>query len=433
MTRAGGRVFASLALPEYRRYFVGVLVSNIGTWMVRTAMSWLVLVELTDRDMTALGLLTGLMFTPALLLSAWAGTLADRLPKKRVMMAAQAVMLVDAAVLGLLILTGRVELWMVYAITVLDGVAGALDGPSRQAFVSEVVGPDALANAIGLNSASFNAARLIGPGVAGVLIAAWGTGLVFLVNAVSFGVLIVALAGVRVHAGAQPPRSGRKGGLREGLRYVRGRPDVLLLLVVAGMMGNFGFNFAITNPVMSVNVFERGPGEFGLLGTLMGAGALAAALRAAGRERPRVRYVLVALAAFAAFSGASAVAPTFEVFALLMVPIGFAAVTTMVTANTLIQVSVDPRVRGRVMALWMLVLMGGAPAIGPLIGWIGATFGPRWTVGVGVVAIAATAVGMAAYLVRADTVRVRLAWQERRPRFVVTRGLTEELEVRDVR
>ena len=206
-----------------------------------------------------------------------------------------------------------------------------------------------------------------------------------------------------------------------------------VLLVVAGMMGNFGFNFAITNPVMSVNVFERGPGEFGLLGTLMGAGALTAALRAAGRERPRIRYVLAALTGFAGFSLASALAPTFEVFALLMVPIGFTAVTTMVTANTLIQVSVDPRMRGRVMALWMLVLMGGAPAIGPLIGWIGATYGPRWTVGVGVIAVAATALGMAVHLVRADSIRVRLAWQERRPRFVVTRGLTEEIEVREAR
>jgi len=427
----GGRGFASLAVPNYRRWFIGGLTSNVGTWMMRIAQSWLVLVELTDDDMAALGLLTGLQFLPVLLLSAWAGTLADRFPKRRLMQLTQSMMLVDTVVLGILVVTGTIELWHVYLIALVDGCATAVDAPARQSFVSEVVGPGLLPNAISLNSTSFNTARLIGPGIAGVLIAAAGsTGPVFLVNGATFVVLLVMLARID-EAGLQPapPIPRRRGNLREGLRYVAGRPDLKLLMAIGFVMGNFGFNFAITNPIMANNVFGRGAGEFGALGSLMGVGALAAALTAAARRRPRLRYVLAAQAGFAVFSLASAFAPTFEVFAALMVGIGFCAVTTMVSANALVQVSLEPGVRGRVMSLWMLGIMGLTPLVGPLVGWVGTAFGPRMTVMVGVAATGAMAIGSLAGVLRSERIRVGLDWAGRTPHWVVTRGVTEDVDL----
>ena len=210
------RMFASLSVPNYRRYFTGVLASNVGSWMSRTAASWLVLVELTRGDMTAIGLLTGVMFLPSLLLSPYAGTLADRLSKRRIMIAAQCVMLADAGVLGVLIITQQVQLWHVFLITFIDGCAGAVDSPARQAFVSELVPHELLGNAIGLNSASFNAARLLGPGIAGVLIAVIGTGPVFLINMASFAVLIWATATQK--SAVRRASIGTPAGVRRGNR-----------------------------------------------------------------------------------------------------------------------------------------------------------------------------------------------------------------------
>lgn len=423
------RTFASLAVPNYRRWFIGGLSSNIGTWMMRTAMGWLVLVELTDGDMGALGIVTGLQFLPALLLSVLAGTLADRFSKRRIMGVALTVQALDSLILGLLVVAGTAQLWHVLVITVVDGIATAIDAPARQAFVSELVERDQLGNAISLNSTSFNGARLLGPGIGGILIAVAGsTGPVFLINAASFIILLVMLVTMDAAALHPAPRAARgRGQLVEGLRYVAARPDLKLLLAVGFCMGNFGFNFAITNPVMTNTVFARGPGELGALGSLMGVGALAGALSAAARRRPRLRYVLAAQAGFAVFSLFSALSPSFEVFALLMVPIGFCTVTTMVTANTLVQVSLAPGIRGRVMALWMLVVMGGTPIVGPFVGWVGQTFGPRMTVMVGVIGVGAMAVIALAWVMDSDRIRVSMAWEGRRPRWVITRGVTEDV------
>lgn len=410
------RMFASLSVPNYRRYFSGVLASNIGSWMSRTAASWLVLVELTPGDMSAIGLLTGLMFLPALLLSPYAGTLADRIPKRRLMIGAQCVMLVDSALLGVLIITGNIQLWQVFVITFIDGCAGAVDAPARQAFVSELVPKDLLSNAIGLNSANFNAARLFGPGIAGLLIALIGTGPVFLVNTSTFVVLLWATISLDASAllvSDAPPRG--KGGLKDALRYVRRRPDLMLLLFVGFMMGNFAFNFAISNPSMAKIEFGKGPPEFGMLGSLMGVGALGAALLSAARKRPRLRYILVAMLGFALFQAASGAAPEFWMFAALQVPIGLCAITAVVTANTLLQTSVAGAVRGRVMALWMVFLLGGAPVISPLVGWVGTAFGPRATVYFGAVAIALTFAAVLGYLMAHDRARLRLQWSATRP------------------
>ena len=419
-------MFASLATPNYRRYFVGVLLSNVGLWIGRTAATWLVLVELTDGDVGAVGVLTGLMFLPALLLSAGAGTLADRFPKRTIMIAAQCVSLLDAAALGVLTLTHTVQLWHVFAITLIDGVAGSLDSPARQAFVSELVEPARLSNAIGLNSASWNAARLLGPGVAGVLIALVGTGPVFLIGTVTFAVQIRALATLDA-GGLQPvaraPRE--RGGIRQGLAYVRGRPELMVLLLVGFVMGNFAFNYSITNPAMSTYVFAKGPTEFGVLGSLMGVGALAAALLSAARARPRLRHILVSMAAYAVVQGVSGLAPTFEWFALLQVPLGLTSITAVVTANTLLQTALDDEVRGRVMALWMLFLLGAAPVVSPLVGLIGEAFGPRATVQVGTIAVGASCLGLVAYLVVHEGVRLRLQRSARRPLVVYYAGAAE--------
>lgn len=423
-------MFASLGVANYRRWFLGGLTSNVGTWMSRTAASWLVLVELTGGDMAALGLLTGVMFLPSLLLSTWAGSLADRFPKRRILLATQLVLMVDTALLGTLVVTGTIRLWHVFAILLVDGIAGSIDTPARQAFVSEVVPEELLPNAISLNSMSFNAARLLGPGLAGVLIALWGTGPVFLLNTATFVALWVALLTLdTAHLHPAPRAGGRRGGVREGLRYVAGRTDLKLLLLVGAVMGNFGFNFAITNPVMTYNAFGRGAAEFGILGSLMGVGALTASLVSAARNRPRLRHVVGSLAGFALFSLFAAWAPTFEAFAVLQVPIGFFAITTMVTANTLIQVTLAPGVRGRVMSLWVLGVMGGTPLVGPAVGWVGTTFGPRWTVMVGVVGVGAMAVGALLYILRSQQLRLRLAWEDRRPRWVLL-GVSEDVDGR---
>ncbi len=424
------RAFASLAVPNYRRWFIGGLTSNTGTWMMRTALSWLVLIELTSGDMGALGVVTGLQFAPSLLLSVWAGTLADRFPKRRIMAVTQSVQLLDSLALGLLVLSGTAQLWHVFAIAVLDGAATAVDAPARQAFASELVAGDLLGNAISLNSTSFNGARLFGPGLGGVLIAVMGsTGPVFLINASTFVVFLAMMTrmdGAALHTSPRAPRG--KGHLTEGLRYVASRPDLKLMLAIGFVMGNFGFNFAITSPIMTTAVFGQGATQLGLVGTLMGAGALAGALAAAARRRPRLRYLMLAQAGFSVFSLASALAPAFEVFAMLMVPIGFCAVTTMVTANTMVQSSLDAAVRGRVMALWALVVMGGTPIIGPLIGWVGQAAGPRWTVAVGVLGVGAMALVSAAWVMRSDHLRLRLDWEGVRPHWVVIRALAEDVD-----
>jgi len=239
---------------------------------------------------------------------------------------------------------------------------------------------------------------------------------VFLLNTLTFAFLIWATASLDPDRLIAPPVVPRdKGGLRHALRYVRRRPELLLLLFIGFMMGNFGFNFGISNPVMASMVFGKGPTEFGVLGSLMGLGALGAALLSASRSKSRLRYILVAMAGYVVFQGASGLVGEFWQFALLQVPIGLCAITTLVTANTLLQTSVAGTVRGRVMALWTMFLLGASPVTGPLVGWIGTTFGPRWTVQVGTISIAATFVSVMVYLMAHEGVRMRLNWSARRP------------------
>lgn len=413
--------FSSLQVRNYRLYAVGGLISNVGTWMGRVGQDWLVLTQLTDHSSTALGTVTGLQFLPFLVLAPWTGMIADRFPKRRILLTTQTVLMLTAGLLAVLTLTGAVALWHVYVLAFLQGVATAVDNPARQTFVSEMVGADHLANAVALNSASFNAGRLIGPGVAGLLIAWLGTGPALAANAVSFLAVLAALLAMRASELHPAPLARGRGRIREGIAYVRGRPDIQLVMLLVFVLGTFGMNFQLTMALMATTVFHRGPGEYGALGSIMAIGSLSAALLSARRPRPRLRVLLVALAGFTIASAAAALAPTYAAFAVALAACGLTALTALTTANALVQLSVDAAVRGRVMALYMAIFMGGTPIGAPLIGRLGDLAGARWTIGVGSIAVGLTVAIVGALLWRRENVQVSYA-PGRRPHWQVTVG-----------
>jgi MFS family permease len=380
--------FRSLRNPNYRRYAAGGVVSNTGTWMQRVAQDWLVL-QLTANSAAALGITTGLQFLPFLLLSPFAGLVADRIPKRRLLQLTNVGMAVPALLLGILAVTGTAQIWHVYVLAAALGVASAFDAPARQSFVSEIVDADDLTNAVGLNSASFNAARLVGPAVAGVLIAALGggvvaTGWVILVNAVSY---IAPILTLRSLDGAQldsPTPMGREPGqLRAGVQYVLRRPDLMLILAIVFFTGTFGLNFQMTSALMATEVFGKGATEYGLLGTFLAVGSLTGSLVAARRVRVRHRLVVGAALSFAVIEIAAGLMPTYLTFALMTPLLGLTALTMITAANTFVQLHTEPGMRGRVMALYMMIFIGGTPLGAPFIGWIGEVAGARWTLLVG--------------------------------------------------
>jgi MFS family permease len=413
--------FASLSINNYRVFAAGALISNTGTWMGRVAQDWLVLTELTPHSSVALGIVTGLQFAPLVLFAPLSGVITDRFPKRRILFVTQSALALTSLLTGVLVVTGAVQLWHIYLLAFAQGVATALDNPARQTFVSEMVPHDSLSNAVGLNSASFNGARLIGPGVAGLVIAAFSTGPAFFINGLSFMAVVLALSRMRPGELRPSPRQRGRGQIREGLRYVRGRPDIVLIMALVFVLGTFGMNFQMTTALMATAVFHKGAGGYGLLGSIMAIGSLSAALLSARRQNPRLRILLVALGAFVVASAAAALAPTYIWFAVLLIPVGLSALTVITTATSMVQLSVDPAMRGRVMALYMAVFMGGTPLGSPLIGWIGSAWGPRWTILVGSIATGLAVLGAALYLVRSENVRVTFDRNER-PRLRVTRG-----------
>jgi len=401
-------IFSSLASANYRRYFTGALFSNIGSWMGRTAVSWLVLMELTDGSASALGFVTAIMFLPGLVLAPVAGSVADRFAKRKILLLTQSVFAFDAVFMAALVISGRAELWMVYLISFIDGLCFTLDNPARQSFVSELVAAENLPNAIGLNSASFNTARLIGPGLAGLMIAALGTGWVLALDCLTYGAMLLGLLRLNPDELHPAPVQTGRGRTREGFRYALGRPDLLVLLACGFAVGGLGFNFQISNAVMATQFYGRGPGEYGVLGSAMGAGALAAALWAAGRGQARLRFILGGMAGYTVFNLVAAFSPWFGLFAALQVPIGLATATVLVTGNTLIQSGTSPQMRGRVMALWGLVIMGVTPLVSPLVGWLGDHLGPQSTVLFGVVCVGISLVLITFVIMRTDQIRLRL-------------------------
>ncbi|WP_310526628.1 MFS transporter [Nocardioides sp.] len=376
--------FRSLRNPNYRLYAAGGVVSNTGTWMQRVAQDWLVL-QLTGNSGAALGIATGLQFLPFLLLGPFSGLVADRMPKRRLLQITNMAMAVPALLLGLLAVTGTAQIWHVYVLAFVLGLAAAFDAPARQSFVSEIVEADDLTNAVGLNSASFNAARLVGPGVAGLLIAAFGggvvaTGWVILLNAVSYAAPVLTLRSMDATLLDSPALTHRgPGAIREGFAYVRARSDLMLILAVVFSAGTFGLNFQMTSALMATEVFDKGPTQYGLLGTFLAVGSLSGALLAARRERVRQRLVIGAGLVFGALVTLSGLMPSYLTFALMTPLIGISALTLITSANAYMQLHTEPGVRGRVMALYMMIFMGGTPVGAPVIGWIGEAFGARWT------------------------------------------------------
>ncbi|QGF23727.1 MFS transporter [Raineyella fluvialis] len=379
-------LFASLHLRNYRLFFFGMLLSNVGLWMFRVAQDWLVLTQLTPHSSLALGTITGLQFLPILLLSAYGGAIADRFDQRKLLMVTQTAAGLVALVQAVLVLTGSVALWHVYVLATLGGVVASFDNPARQAFVSEMVPEAYLVNAVGLNSTTFNASRLLGPGLAGLMIGAWGVGPVILINAISYAATLAALLLMDPAALHPAPRTRGRGSVRAGMAYVWRRPDVLLVLFMVFMLGTFGLNFQVTNALMATQVFHVGPEQYGLMGTVMGIGTLGAALRAASRRRPRMGVLVGGLGVFTLGMVGLAAAPSYATYIVVLVVVGVSSMTVMTSANATVQLSVEPAMRGRVMALYMMVFMGGTPVGAPLIGWIGARFGARSTLAVGAVA-----------------------------------------------
>jgi MFS family permease len=401
-----GGVFTALVEPNYRTYLTGSFVSNIGTWMQRVAQDWLVL-QLSGGSALAVGITTGLQFLPMLLLTPYGGLIADRFNKRKILKITQAWLALCAAALGLSAVTGLATTEQVYLIAFAFGLGTAFDNPARQAFVSEVAGPGNLPNAIGLNSATFHAARIIGPAVAGLVIGAVGSGWAILGNAVSYLAFIVALLiidGRLLHT--VPPRPRAKRQLREGLAYVSNNTDILLVLCVMFFVGTFGLNFQMTTALMAQQEFHKSAEAYGILGTLLAVGSLAGALIAARRRtRPRAHFVVGMALVFGAFEIAVGLAPSYVLYALTLPVMGLITLLTMTAANASVQLGVDPWLRGRVMALYIMVLMGGTPFGAPILGWLGETFGSRWTlIGGG----AATLIGVLASVL---LVRLRERWR----------------------
>jgi MFS family permease len=369
-------MFSSLRTRNYRLFAAGQVVSNTGSWMQRVAQDWLVL-QLTHGSGAALGITTGLQFFP-MLFSMWGGMVADRYPKRRILMATQAGLGVLALVLGILALTGTVAVWHVYALALLLGVITMVDNPTRQSFAVEMVGRDGMANAIALNSAVFNLARIAGPAVAGLVIATLGTPAAFLANAASYGAVLIGLKLMRpaeLHTMPRAPRA--KGQVREALSYVWSRPDLKLMFVLLFFVSTFGMNFQVTNALMATQVYHTGAGAFGLASTAFAVGALGGALLAARRGRPSLTRLLVMSMAFSLAEIAGSLMPSFVLFLLLLVPTGLTLLSFSTAANSVTQLSTTAAMRGRVMGLYMLVFLGGNPIGGPLTGWLADAFGGR--------------------------------------------------------
>jgi MFS family permease len=349
-------VFASLKTFNFRIWMIGALVGNVGTWMQRVAQDWLVLTVLTHDDGFWVGVVTALQFGPSLVISPLGGLLADRLNRRRALMVTQSLQALLAAGLGVLLLAGRVDLLVMCLFAAAGGCVAGIEAPFFQTLPGQLVGQRLLPNAVALNSAMFNLARMIGPAVAGLALALWLPGWVFLVNAASFGGTVGALALLRsreFHPLPSVPRA--KGQLRQAVRYIAGRGDIKVIMVVVGVISCLGLNSQLTTAVMAKVAFGKGAGEYGILGSLIAVGALAGSLMAARRAHPRVRTVIAGAGGFGVSAALWALAPTYELYAACGVLVGFTALTFITAANSALQLSVEPQLRGRVLALYMVV------------------------------------------------------------------------------
>lgn len=365
---------------NFRILYPANALSNIGSWTQRVAQDWLVL-ELTDNDPTTLGLVTALQFLPAMLLSLYGGLLADRFSKRKLLLLTNVGAGLASVFLGILVVTNSVELWHVYALALLLGIFTAIDSPIRVSFTSELVGKDDLANAVSLNSANFNAGRLIGPALSGFLIYQYGTGPSFLINTATYVVMVVALLVIRdedLHITTKPNRDNK---LKEALDYARGRPDLLLVMLTVFFTTTFGLNFQIFIALMATHEFGMGSREFGILGSVLAVGSLSGALIAARLEQHRnTRNVMFGASLFGTLLMLSGYIPTYWLYGALLPLLGATVLLTLISANTYVQSNTDSAVRGRVMGIYLLIFMGGTPIGAPLIGYTASLIGIRATI-----------------------------------------------------
>ncbi len=417
-------MFRSFANINYRIWFAGALVSNVGGWMQATAQDWVVLTELTDNDATAMGITMALQFGPPLVLVSLTGWVADRFDRRRILLATQGSLLALAIAVGSLLLAGVMTLPMMFAFALGFGIVNAFDAPARQAFVSDMVSAADTSNAVALNSASFNLARMVGPAVGGLLIVAIGSGWVFIANAATFLAMILALLLMRANLLAPRPKHRNRGGLAEGFRYVWARSDLKVVFVTVFLIGAFGMNFPIFASTMALE-FGAGADGYGVLSSVLAIGSLIGALLAARRDTARVRVVILAAGGFGIAAFVSAAMPSYLAYAVTLTFTGFMIVTLLTTANGYVQITTDPALRGRVLALYMAVIMGSTPVGAPIAGWVADTFGPRAAIMLGGTAgFVACAIGVlwvltSGRLHRHETSRFLLTLDETRPLRVV--------------
>ena len=369
--------------------------------MQRVAQDWLVLTELTHHDASAVGIVVGLQFAPQLLLLPWTGVAADHYNQRKLLMITQASMGVLALALGVLTIAGSVRLWHVYVFAFLFGSVAALDAPVRQTFVAELVGDEHLSNAVALNSTSFNAGRMVGPAVAGLVIAKVGTGWAFVANGLSFAAVLISIFLFRVSELRPSIRAHRSPGrFLEGLRYVWNRPDLRTILIMLFLIGTFGLNFPVFISTMAVKVFRTDARGFGLLSSLMAVGTISGSLFAAVQQKPRFASLLIGSAVFGIGCTLAALAPGYWWFGAALIVTGAAALTFTNATNSMMQLSTEPAMRGRVMALRVAVALGGTPVGAPIVGWVANRFGPRWALGVGASSGVAAAIVAIYFLMR---------------------------------
>ncbi|HET7119976.1 MAG TPA: MFS transporter [Solirubrobacterales bacterium] len=376
MTAAIRHSFNSLEVPNYRRYFAGQLISLSGTWMQTVAAVWVVL-SLTGSGL-AVGLTTALQFLPMLLIGAWGGLLADRIPKRRLLIATQALMAIPALGLFAVTATGVVTPWMVYLAVFAMGAVNAVDNPTRQSFVIEMVGPDRVVNAVSLNSVIVQAARIVGPALAGILIATVGVVPCFALNALTFAAMILALWRMdpaRLHAA--PPAAPEKGAIRAGLRYVFATPELMVPLALMALVGTLGFNFQVVLPLLAKFSFESGAMTYAVLVSAMAVGSIAGALVNGHRGRTGTRLIAGGALAFGVAALGAAAMPNLALEVPALMLLGGAAVTFAATINSTLQLAVAPEMRGRVMALYSVVFLGSTPIGAPLAGWLAQSYDPR--------------------------------------------------------
>ena len=398
------RTFASLSVPNYRRYFSGQAVSITGNWMQTVAEMWLV-VQLTGSGVSV-GLTAGLQFLPILLFGAWGGLLADRMRKRRLLMITQSLMVLPALALWALTVSGSVEIWMVYGLVLARGSIMAIDNPARQSFAFEMVGPDRVVNAVALNSVVIHTARILGPAAAGGVIALVGVGTCFLVNAISFAAMLAALRAIEP-AELQSPRPAERasGQLRSALRYVAATPGLRIPLAMMALVGTLSFNFQVLLPLLASFTWHGTAALYTALAVAMGVGSVAGALAAGARGRVGPRLLVASAAAFGVAMLLVAAAPTVPLQLAALVPLGAVSVTFAAGVNSAMQLAVDPAMRGRVMALYSVVFLGSTPIGAPLVGWIAEVAGPRAGLVLGAAAALAAAAGARVAFARAAAER----------------------------